>query len=107
MAGEIQVSVAPVSIRAGNVLISIFGDTGLNVLAGITPTLIIAPKFGSNFPLRHGIGEVPQIYWRFDNFLNRKNSIAKNLLTRNVTISGSVKKFDYFSISHERKFSTM
>lgn len=66
-----QVIVAPVSIKAGNVLISMEDAVaGVNAPVGDTPMLISAPMETSNFPLRHGIGEKSQVYWGFDDFLN-------------------------------------
>src|SRR5712692_9885813 len=105
MLGEMHVKLAPVSIKAGNVVICV--DTtapGVRMPVGSTPTLMSGPIRGSKLRLRHGMGKEPQIYWCVGHLLNRKETVGgKQLLTSNVGISCCVKELDNLPMPHQGK----
>jgi len=52
-------------------------------------------------PLRQGMREEPQIYWRINYFLNGENLVFfENSLPCNKGISHRIKIFDNLTISH-------
>lgn len=71
-----QVAEAPVSKSA--VYVVTWGGVagaGVKMPGAATPTLIIGPRLGLNFPLRHGIGEEAQVNRHVDNFLHGEEAI--------------------------------
>ena len=102
-----HVTEAPVSIKAGNVVICPENE-GVKTPAGMTPILMSDPMLGSNLPLRHGMREKPQVHRCFNYFLDgEKVVLLEDPLTDNIGISGSVKKVDDLTIPHQREFSSI